>query len=267
MQDLKNRALMEIRKAETKANAGKPVIDPNTLEQYKEEPAPKNKKVMVYSPRGLPGYQAILVCAKWRLGNEAVSRKSKWDCSLAGVGSDRSRVARRRPRAKWKSSTSQELTKKVTRIGSTRLRWLAVIVLVLSSALNYLDRMVLAALMPTIQTEFGLSREDVGTIFSVFSIVYAFSSPLMGHMLDRVGLRPGTAIIVGLWSAVGMATGFAGSFIALLVCRALLGFAESGGVPATGKGFAMYLQPGRSRVRRRTQSGWTDRSGAWALRC
>ena len=40
-----------------------------------------------------------------------------------------------------------------------------------------------------------------------------------------------------------MATGFAGTFIALLLCRSLLGFAEAGGVPATGKGFAMYLHP------------------------
>src|SRR5690349_3385992 len=103
--------------------------------------------------------------------------------------------------------------------------------------------MVLAALLPTIQTEFNLSREDVGTIFSAFSIIYALSSPLMGHMLDRIGLRKGTALIVALWSAVGMATGFAGTFIALLTCRALLGFAEAGGVPATGKGFAMYLHP------------------------
>lgn len=124
---------------------------------------------------------------------------------------------------------------------SARLRWLAVAVLVLSSALNYLDRMVLAALLPTIQQEFGLSREDVGKIFSAFSIVYAVSSPVMGHMLDRMGLRRGAAIIVALWSAVGMVTGLAGSFMALLVCRAFLGLAESGGVPATGKGFAMYL--------------------------
>ena len=124
-----------------------------------------------------------------------------------------------------------------------RLRWLAVIVLVLSSALNYLDRMVLSALMPTIQTEFGLSRADIGAIVSAFSIVYAISSPIMGHLLDRIGLTYGTALIVGLWSLAGMATGFAGSFLALLLSRAFLGFAEAGGVPATGKGFAMYLHP------------------------
>ena len=31
--------------------------------------------------------------------------------------------------------------------------------------------------------------------------------------------------------------------MSLIVCRSLLGFAEAGGVPATGKGFAMYLPP------------------------
>jgi ACS family hexuronate transporter-like MFS transporter len=118
-----------------------------------------------------------------------------------------------------------------------------VIVLVFSSALNYLDRMVLAALMPTIQIEFGLNREDIGALVSAFSIVYAVSSPLMGYLLDRIGLRTGTAMIVGAWSAVGVATGFAGTYVGLLLCRALLGFAEAGGVPATGKGFATYLLP------------------------
>jgi MFS transporter, ACS family, hexuronate transporter len=128
-------------------------------------------------------------------------------------------------------------------LNSAKLRWLAVVVLVLSSALNYLDRMVLAALMPTIQIEFALTREQIGSVVSAFSVVYALSSPLMGHLLDRIGLRKGAAIIVALWSAVGMATGFAGTFIALLLCRSLLGFAEAGGVPTTGKGFAMYLHP------------------------
>jgi hypothetical protein len=38
IQDLRNRALMEIRKAEMKANEGKPVIDAKTLDEYKEGP-------------------------------------------------------------------------------------------------------------------------------------------------------------------------------------------------------------------------------------
>lgn len=38
MNDLRNKALLEIRTAEARANAGKPVIDPSTLEEYKEGP-------------------------------------------------------------------------------------------------------------------------------------------------------------------------------------------------------------------------------------
>jgi hypothetical protein len=59
MQDLKNRALMEIRKAEAKANAGKPVIDANTLEEYKEKPASK-KASGVLTRVDCQGTQAIL---------------------------------------------------------------------------------------------------------------------------------------------------------------------------------------------------------------
>lgn len=123
------------------------------------------------------------------------------------------------------------------------LRWLVVCVLVSSSALNYLDRMVLSALAPTLRKEFGLSGEDLGYTFAVFSLAYGFSSPLVGYFIDRIGLRWGATAIVGLWSLIGICTGFVGTFTGLLVCRGFLGFAEAGGVPATGKAFALYLEP------------------------
>ncbi len=124
-----------------------------------------------------------------------------------------------------------------------RVRWIAVVVLVSSSALNYLDRIVLSALAPTLKAEFHLSDEGLGWLFSAFLCIYGVSSPLVGLWIDRVGLRAGVAAIVGLWSLAGIATGFVGTFVGLLLCRGLLGFAESGGVPATGKGFALYLHP------------------------
>jgi MFS transporter, ACS family, hexuronate transporter len=128
-------------------------------------------------------------------------------------------------------------------LSDTKLRWLAVWVLVLSSALNYLDRAVLNALMPELQKVFNADRQQMGIVVSSFSIVYAISSPLMGLMIDRLGLRLGTAIAVMLWSAIGILTGLVGTMGGLLVCRGLLGFAEAGGIPATGKGFALYLPP------------------------
>lgn len=124
-----------------------------------------------------------------------------------------------------------------------QLRWFAIGVLVLSSALNYLDRNVLSALMPTLRQEFHLTGEQLGFILSAFYVTYAVASPLMGLLIDRIGLRWGASFVVGLWSLVGMGTGFATSYGHLLGFRAMLGIAESGGIPATAKGAAVYLEP------------------------
>ncbi len=124
---------------------------------------------------------------------------------------------------------------------NTERRWTAACVLFSSSSLNYLDRMVLSALAPTLLTQFSLTNEDFGYLLSAFSIVYAFSAPLMGLFIDRVGLVTGAAAIVGLWSLAGMSTAFVSTFGGLLICRAALGFAEAGGIPANGKGSAVYL--------------------------
>jgi len=128
----------------------------------------------------------------------------------------------------------------VTRIP---LRWLILGVFVGSSVLNYLDRQVLAALAPLLCSELHLSNADYGLILSAFSIVYAAASPLAGLFIDRIGLTYGIALLVALWSAAGSFTGMIQGLAGMLVCRAVLGVAQSGGVPATGKAIRQYLNP------------------------
>jgi ACS family hexuronate transporter-like MFS transporter len=128
-------------------------------------------------------------------------------------------------------------------VSDKQLRWLAVGVLVLSSGLNYLDRSVFSALIPTFRREFDISGQGIGAIIAAFSFTYAFASPAMGLLIDRVGLKWGAALVVGAWSMVGIGTGFAGGLASLIAFRALLGITEAGGIPATGKGFAVYLEP------------------------
>ena len=63
---------MDIRKAEAKANAGKPVIDPKTLDEYKEEPVQKNKKLTGILARiDCQGTQADTGCAKSPFDDQA----------------------------------------------------------------------------------------------------------------------------------------------------------------------------------------------------
>ena len=122
-------------------------------------------------------------------------------------------------------------------------RWVVVSVLVLSTALSFLDRQVLAALAPLLKQEFHLSNEGYGYIVSAFSLAYAIVALPAGAFIDRVGLPRGLSLVVAVWSLAAMATGLTGGLLGLIVCRAWLGAAEAGGIPATGKGFALYLEP------------------------
>ncbi|HWI16919.1 MAG TPA: MFS transporter, partial [Vicinamibacterales bacterium] len=123
------------------------------------------------------------------------------------------------------------------------LRWVVVGFFMLSSALNYLDRQILAAVVPTLKSEFGFTSADYGQMLSLFSITYAVSSPLMGLFLDRYGLRNGFPWAIGLWSAAGVATGLVSSFAGLLTARLVLGAGEAAGIPSTGKAGQLYLNP------------------------
>ena len=123
-------------------------------------------------------------------------------------------------------------------------RWLAIGVFVCASLLNYLDRQLLPALQPNLRTEFNISYADFGSMLSVFSIIYALSAPFMGLLIDRVGLHWGITIALGSWSLTTIATGYTTGLTGILICRAVLGVVQAGGVPCFGKASAMYLQPG-----------------------
>jgi MFS transporter, ACS family, hexuronate transporter len=124
---------------------------------------------------------------------------------------------------------------------ASRWRWLVLGVFVLSSSLNYLDRLLLAALAPTIKNEFHLSNAGYGSIISAFSLVYAVAAPLAGLLVDRVGLNAGVTIAMSVWSAAGAATGLTRGFGGLLTCRTVLGAGEAAGIPCTAKANGLYL--------------------------
>lgn len=122
-------------------------------------------------------------------------------------------------------------------------RWIAVFIFLFSSTLNYLDRQLLAAVAPILKAEFHLTDHDYGVILFAFSIVYAVAAPFTGLFIDRSGLNRGMSIAVAAWSLAGLATGLAGGFESLLVCRALLGVSEAAAIPGFGKANGIYLLP------------------------
>lgn len=122
-------------------------------------------------------------------------------------------------------------------------RWFAIFVFIFSSMLNYLDRQLLAAVAPSLRTEFHLSNHQYGQILSIFSIVYAFVAPAAGWFIDRVGLNAGVSIAVLVWSLAGASTGITQSVSGLIASRTALGISEAAGIPGFGKANSVYLAP------------------------
>jgi ACS family hexuronate transporter-like MFS transporter len=103
--------------------------------------------------------------------------------------------------------------------------------LLLASAINYMDRQTLSGLSVRITQEFGMTKTQYGQVEAVFGYAFAAGSLVFGWMADRFAVHRVYAAVLALWSLVGMATGWAQDHQGLLVFRGLLGFFEAGHWP------------------------------------
>jgi len=122
-------------------------------------------------------------------------------------------------------------------------RWIIVALVFVAIMLNYVDRQILSLLKPTLETEFKWSDGDYANMVSAFQFAAAFAFLGTGWFIDRVGLRPGFALGVGLWSLAGMAHAFSAGVFGFIAARMALGAAESVGTPAAVKTAATYFGP------------------------
>jgi MFS family permease len=91
---------------------------------------------------------------------------------------------------------------------------------------NYLDRYILAAVLPKVGETFGVGKRDQGLSASMFLVTYTVIAPLFGWLGDRWSRWKLIAIGVILWSLASGGTGLATSFGLLLFTRALIGVGE-----------------------------------------
>ncbi len=75
------------------------------------------------------------------------------------------------------------------------------------TTLNYMDRQVLALLLPVLQDPvhgIGLTQVQYGVIVSIFSCAYAVGLLVVGRIIARVGTRKGYAAAVILWGLAAL---------------------------------------------------------------
>ena len=108
---------------------------------------------------------------------------------------------------------------------------------------NYVDRGNLATATPLLQDELKLSSTQLGVLLSAFYYGYVPFMPVMGWVTERYGAKIVFAGALAVWSIATLATGFVGSFAALLGLRVLLGIGESAAFPCASKVLAQTVAP------------------------
>jgi ACS family hexuronate transporter-like MFS transporter len=122
-----------------------------------------------------------------------------------------------------------------------RARRLLIALLFVGTALNYVDRQVLALLKPTLEAEFHWTDQEFAHLGSVFQLSAAFALLAVGWFVDKFGVRLAYGIAVAVWSAAGMAHAAAANVSQFVVARSVLAVAESVNTPAAVKAAATYL--------------------------
>jgi multidrug resistance protein len=103
----------------------------------------------------------------------------------------------------------------------------ALVLLTALNLLNYVDRSVLFAVQPLVQSEFRLSNAQVGYLTSAFLLFYMVAAPFVGPLADRYSRKK---IIVGgaiFWSGLTLLTAVTHTYTELLIRHTLVGIGEA----------------------------------------
>src|SRR5438093_1141360 len=93
--------------------------------------------------------------------------------------------------------------------------------------LNYIDRFILAAVLPRVKSELVLTDFQLGLLANVFLVTYFVTSPLFGALGDRLSRPRLMSAGVTAWSMATAAAGFTADFVQLLIARAWVGIGEA----------------------------------------
>ncbi len=105
--------------------------------------------------------------------------------------------------------------------------YLALLLLTGLNLFNYLDRYVLASVVPPIKADLQLSDGEIGWLSSAFMIGYFATSPVFGYLGDRWPRKGLILSGVIVWSAGTILSGFAEDYRTLLYCRIMVGLGEA----------------------------------------
>jgi len=130
----------------------------------------------------------------------------------------------------------------------TRARHWVVVFAVTLAVLSYIDRVSISKAAPYIMNDLGLTKTEMGRVFSAFALAYALAEIPSGWMGDKYGARGVLMRIVLWWSAFTASVTVMWSATSLMINQFLFGAGEAGCFPNLTKSFTTWL-PSNERVR------------------
>src|SRR5262245_52299630 len=109
----------------------------------------------------------------------------------------------------------------------SRAAYYGLAVVTLLNFLNYIDRYVIAAVLPRMQAELNLTNQQAGLLATAFLVAYFLTSPLFGALGDRLSRTRLMALGVGAWSLATTASGIMRNFVQLVLARSCVGIGEA----------------------------------------
>lgn len=115
---------------------------------------------------------------------------------------------------------------------SNRYTWYVIFLLTFVNIFNYMDRMALSVLLPSIKAELGLSDGQLGLLVGLaFSLFYAVCGIPIARLSDRSIRRNVIAVALVTWSVMTALSGAAQNFWHLFLARVGVGAGEAGCLP------------------------------------
>ena len=121
------------------------------------------------------------------------------------------------------------------------LRWWIISMICMLTVINYIDRQTLSVLAPTIREAFGMTNSSYARVVTIFLLGYTISQAASGKVLDRIGVRRGFMLFVGIWTIASMLHATARNVYQLAAFRFMLGIGEAGNWPGAAKAVAEWF--------------------------
>lgn len=122
----------------------------------------------------------------------------------------------------------------------TRIRYTVIGLALLVDMMSYMDRVCISVAGPSIETQFGLSKSELGMVFSIFSLSYFLGQTPWGMMADRFGARWIVTGAILWWSGFTALTAAAWSYASLLAIRFAFGAVEAALSPSIASAFSRW---------------------------